>query len=222
MAAFNSRGGASWLNSTPSTRKRTRNSFSNGSMWMSLARFSTASRDHGVHQADDGRFARHVAQMFEVGRGLLVVAGSQRVAARSPRSVSRWHRESPASAASTVRTCKPEKARMAATVSKSRGSAIATVRTESATNTGNARHWRRKRCESPSISGAPGGGPSTVTNGSPSWSESAASTSRCAITPMSTRILPSLSPRSFCSSRARSRLLRLQSSGAQSGSRPDA
>ena len=43
MAAFSSRGGASWLKSTPSTRKRMRNSFSNGSMWMSLARFSMAS-----------------------------------------------------------------------------------------------------------------------------------------------------------------------------------
>ena len=30
--------------------------------------------DHGVHQADDGRLARHVAQVFEVGAGLLVVA----------------------------------------------------------------------------------------------------------------------------------------------------
>ena len=33
---------------------------------MSLARFSTASRDHGVDQADDRRFAGHVAQMLQV------------------------------------------------------------------------------------------------------------------------------------------------------------
>ena len=43
-------------------------------MWMSLARFSTASRDHGVDQADDRRLAGHVAQVFEIGGGLLVVA----------------------------------------------------------------------------------------------------------------------------------------------------
>ena len=30
--------------------------------------------DHGVDQADDGRLARHVAQVFEIGAGLLVVS----------------------------------------------------------------------------------------------------------------------------------------------------
>ena len=30
--------------------------------------------DHGVDQADDGRLARHIAQVFEIGAGLLVVA----------------------------------------------------------------------------------------------------------------------------------------------------
>ena len=100
---------------------------------------------------------------------------------------------------------RPENARTAATVSKSSGSAMASVRVESVSATGKTRHWRRKRCDRPSISGAEGGAPSTVTSGTPSWSESAASTSRWAISPMSTRILPSLSPRSRCSSSARSR-----------------
>jgi hypothetical protein len=33
---------------------------------MSLARFLHRLGDHGVHQADDGRFAGHVAKLFEV------------------------------------------------------------------------------------------------------------------------------------------------------------
>jgi len=43
---------------------------SNGSIWISLARFSTAC-DHRVYQSDDGRLARHVAEMFEI----ILVAG---------------------------------------------------------------------------------------------------------------------------------------------------
>src|SRR5450631_2280532 len=62
-----------------------------------------------------------------------------------------------------------------------------------------------KRADSPSSSAATGGGESSVTSGNASWSERAASTSRKAMKPISTRIFPSLSPRSFCSSRARSR-----------------
>ena len=34
-------------------------------------------RDHGVHQADDRRFAGHIAQVFQVGHGLLVFALAQ-------------------------------------------------------------------------------------------------------------------------------------------------
>ncbi len=72
------------------------------------------------------------------------------------------------SAASTVWICSPEKARTAAMVSKSSGSAMAMVSVESASATGKARHCRRKRCERPSISGADGGGLSSVTTGIPS------------------------------------------------------
>ena len=72
MAAFSSRGGASWSNSTPSTRKRTRNSFSNGSMWISLDALLERVGDHGVHQPDDRRLAGHVAQVFQIGGGLFV------------------------------------------------------------------------------------------------------------------------------------------------------
>ena len=43
------------------------------------------------------------------------------------------------------------------------------------------------------------------TSGTSNCSESAASTSRMAMKPMSTSVLPILSPRSFCSSSARSR-----------------
>ena len=82
---------------------------------------------------------------------------------------------------------------------------MAMVRTASFKASGNERAWRRKRGESPSISGATGGGPSSATRGMPSCSESTASISRLASEPMSTRILPSLSPRSRWSSRARSR-----------------
>src|SRR5215469_749503 len=109
------------------------------------------------------------------------------------------------SGASTGRTSSPENDRTAATVSKSSGSAIASVSVESSTVSGNERHCRRKRCERPSISGATAGAPSMLTSGIPSCSESAASTSRCATSPISTRIFPSLSPRSRCNSSARSR-----------------
>ena len=43
------------------------------------------------------------------------------------------------------------------------------------------------------------------TSGTSNCSESAARTSRMAMKPMSTSVLPILSPRSFCSSSARSR-----------------
>src|ERR1022692_1229713 len=110
------------------------------------------------------------------------------------------------SEASTASIFRLEKARTAAMVSKSRGSAIASVTVESWMAYGTKRLWRMKRAESPSSSGAAGGVESaSVTSGSASWSESAASTSRCAMKPMSTRILPILSPRSRCSSSARSR-----------------
>src|ERR1035441_2142002 len=69
------------------------------------------------------------------------------------------------SLASAVRTSRPQKARTAAMVSKSSGSAMAMVRTFSTKATGMARHWRRKRCDMPSISGAEGGTPSTATRG---------------------------------------------------------
>src|ERR1039458_5031230 len=94
------------------------------------------------------------------------------------------------SGASAVRTSRPQKARTAAMVSKSSGSAMAMVRTFSTKATGMARHWRRKRCDMPSISGAEGGTPSTATRGTSSWSLRAARTSRWATVPMSTRILP--------------------------------
>src|ERR1035438_4075755 len=109
------------------------------------------------------------------------------------------------SAASAVSIFRPEKARTAAMVSKSSGSAMASVSVESWIASGKKRHCRMKRAESPSSSGGAGGGESSVTSGRASCSESAASTSRSAMKPLFRFFLPSLSPRSFCNSRARSR-----------------
>ena len=180
IAAFSSRGGGSWLNSTPSMRKRTRNSFSNGSMWMSLARFSTRVGDHGVDQPDDRRLARHVAQVLEIVAG--ASSSSPSTVARAPtrRSAGRWRRESPARRASTRAHLQPARTPASPRPSRNRaGRPWRSVSIDSSSAIGNARHCRRKRCDSPSISGADGGGPSIDTSGTPSWSESAASTSRC-------------------------------------------
>src|SRR5260221_464977 len=109
------------------------------------------------------------------------------------------------SAASTGDTFKPVVLRTAASVSTSSGSAMARVMVWSSRPTGMHRNCRRKRGDSASVSGDTGGGPSMVTSASFNCSDSAASTSRMATKPMSTSVLPILSPRSFCSSSAFSR-----------------
>src|ERR1700682_4272438 len=106
------------------------------------------------------------------------------------------------SAASTGDTFNPVVLRTAASVSTSSGSAMASVMVWSSRPTGMQRNCRRKRGDSASVSGDTGGGPSMVTSASFNCSESAASTSRMATKPMSTSVLPILSPRSFCSSSA--------------------
>ena len=90
-------------------------------------------RDHGVHQADDRRFAGHVAQVFEICRRPAASSALRRRApgARSRRSACRWRRGFPARAPARSRIFRPEKARTAAMVSKSSGSAMASVSVES-------------------------------------------------------------------------------------------
>src|SRR5260370_8450095 len=90
-------------------------------------------------------------------------------------------------------------------VSKSSGSAIASVTVWSSRPTGRQRNWRRNLGESDSVSGEAAGGPSIVTRGMPSCSDRVARTSCMAMQPRSTSVCPSLSPRSFCSSSAFSR-----------------
>ena len=135
-------------------------------MWMSLARFSTACGDHGVHQADDRRLAGHVAQVLEVLAGFAVVAarprgGLLRLAVVLVDGVEDLllGRQRGLHLQPGERRAPPRR------VSKSSGSAMASVRVESCSATGRQRNCRRKRGERPSVSGATGGGPSIVTSG---------------------------------------------------------
>ena len=88
--------------------------------------------DHGVDQADDRRFAGHVAQVFEIGVGLAVVAiGAQRFALGFA-VVLVDGVEDFLLGGQRVEIWRPEKARTAAMVSKSSGSAMARVSVDSA------------------------------------------------------------------------------------------
>ena len=123
-------------------------------------------RDHGVHQADDRRFAGHVAQMFQVFVGF--ARGEFQLGSlllRLARSSGRWRREFPARARAPAPPSAPCKQRTVAMVSKSSGSAIASVTVWSSSATGKQRNWRRNRGDSVSVSGETAGGPSMASSG---------------------------------------------------------
>ena len=206
MAAFSSRGGGSL------TRQHAVDAVADAKLFLERLDVDVAGalldglRDHGVHQPDHGRLAGHVAEVFEILRfadgrrelgfvlgGLAVVAVDgveDFLLQRDPghRPPGRW----------TTST--------ALRVSKSSGSAMASVTVWSCRATGRQRNWRRNRGASVSSSGETAGGPSSVSTGTCNCSASADSTSRMAMKPRSTRILPSFSPpRSFWISSARAR-----------------